>query len=74
VLVADFPQDRIEVACTKCARRGSYKQFSFPTDARLPDILAVITQDCPRSGPLNMTDRCGASFPQLMGRRAPEIT
>jgi hypothetical protein len=62
--VGDFPSKKIEVACP-CGRRGIYAKERFDQDLQLPDLLALVTTDCPHAEPLNMLDRCRVIFPIL---------
>lgn len=69
LILSDLTTDRLEVACPKCARRGSYVVAALITrlgpDYRLTDLLGELTEDCPKRGPQAMLDQCGARFPAL---------
>jgi hypothetical protein len=60
-------QKRLDLACTKCERVGSYGLAGLISahgiNARLPDLLAELSADCPkRAGQGLGTDRCGAVY------------
>jgi hypothetical protein len=63
----------LRVACHKCDRSGQYPVANLierrGPDAKLPDLLAEITADCPKraNNRVAMLDLCGAHFLDLVG-------
>ena len=61
--------DALEVACDKCARKGRYAVARLieqrGRDAKVLDLLAEITADCPKKQAGNMSDQCAARCPDL---------
>jgi hypothetical protein len=59
----------LEIACTRCERRGRLKVARLiadhGADARLPDLRLVLAGNCPRVGATSIHDRCGVHYPQL---------
>lgn len=59
---------RLDVACTRCDRRGSYTMDTALErwgDAKLTDLLVDLTVDCPHGKGASAYDRCGAYYPAL---------
>lgn len=57
--------DRVTVECAKCGRQGSYRLDAALErwgDAKLPDVLADLTADCPKGKGADAFDQCGAKF------------
>jgi hypothetical protein len=57
--------DRVTVSCAKCPRHGTYRLDAALErwgDAKLPDILADLTRDCPKGKGSDAFDQCGARF------------
>jgi hypothetical protein len=58
----------LDVACSKCERRGRYKVAELMkrhgADAKLPDLCDILAADCPR---INSAahDGCSIYYPQL---------
>lgn len=57
---------RLRLACATCGRRGDYsiaRMIRQSGDARLTDLLATLTADCPRRrASQGVYDRCGAIY------------
>jgi hypothetical protein len=65
VTLSDVDQQFLTIACEPCKRRGQYslaKLWAKHGDAGLPDLLNLLSADCPRRMANSMTDRCRASF------------
>lgn len=69
LILSDLTTERLEVACPKCARRGSYLVAALimrlGPEHRLTDLLGELTWDCPKRGPQAMLDQCRANFLDL---------
>jgi hypothetical protein len=62
--------DVLRVSYDKCGRSGRYQLQRLirdrGRDGKLVDWLEELTADCPKKKSLlNMSNRCGAKFPQL---------
>ena len=61
--------DVLHVACDKCVRKGRYAIARLieqrGRDAKVLDLLAEITADCPTKQTGNMSDQCAARCPDL---------
>jgi hypothetical protein len=73
LILSDLTTERLEVACPKCARRGSDVVAALimrlGPDGRLTDLLTELTWDRPRRGAQAMRDQCEAQFPdRRLGR------
>jgi hypothetical protein len=63
--LSEIPGPRLEVACEKCGRKGSYsvaKLYAERSDLRLTDFLAEITAGCPQHKAIGWHERCAARF------------
>ena len=65
--------DLRHVVCDKCGRKGRYAIARLigrrGRDAKVLDLLAEITADCPKKQAGNMSDSCGArcrDLPRIM--------
>ncbi len=62
--------DALHVACDKCGRKGRYAVVRLIEqrghDAKVLDLLAEITTDCPKKQAGNMGDQCAARCPDLL--------
>ena len=59
----DSTKDALVVRCDKCGRSGQYsvaRLFAKHGDIGLPDLLAVLTGDCPRRLEKQFGDMCTA--------------
>lgn len=60
--------DRLEIACTKCGRKGSYAVQGLidrhGPDLGLPDLAAMLSADCEHRGGLAY-DQCHVLFTNL---------
>lgn len=58
----------LEVACTRCERRGRYRVAwlieHHGADMGLPELRTIIAADCPRMIVASTRDLCGAHLPQ----------
>ena len=55
----------VRVECAPCARRGRYnvdELIHAHGDIALPDLLAVLSQNCPKRQAGKPFDRCAATF------------
>ena len=61
--------DMLRVACEKCGRKGRYAVARLieqrGREAKVLDLLAEITADCPKKQAGNMSDQCAARCPDL---------
>jgi hypothetical protein len=61
--------DVLNVACDKCGRKGRYAVARLieqrRRDAKVLDLLAEITADCPKKQAGDMSDQCAARCPDL---------
>lgn len=61
--------ERLRITCPKCLRAGSYSlagaEARWGHDAKLTDILADLTADCPRAIAKAFGDQCGAVYEGL---------
>ena len=64
--LAEFPFERVELACDKCGRRGRLSKARLieehGPDISLPDLRTLIAR-CDRAG--SMSDPCGAYYVAL---------
>ena len=64
--------DQLEVACTRCKRRGRYRLerliAEHGAELGLPDLGArlVLASGCPRAKAASLQDRCDVRFSQLI--------
>lgn len=66
LLISDHPGEYVEIACTKCDRRGRYLKTTLIAkygDIGLPDLRHDLAKGCQKLG--NYHDNCGALFPML---------
>jgi hypothetical protein len=66
----EYPFDRVQVACEKCDRRGSYRKSAlaerFGASIELPNLLKEIAGDCPRQDIQSVAmDPCGVTYSDL---------
>jgi hypothetical protein len=57
--------DRVAVECDRCGRKGSYSldvALERWGDSKLPDLLSILTADCPKGKGADAFDQCGARF------------
>jgi hypothetical protein len=63
----------LEVACTRCERRGRYRLARLlaehGADMKLPDLAQRLAADCPNAKAVALNERCAVVFPQLDERR-----
>jgi hypothetical protein len=59
----------LEVACDICEHRGRFVMARLIRDHGLaipmPELLALLTADCPRRSVPSLYETCGAYFPHL---------
>ena len=59
----------LEIACDVCEHRGRFVMARLLRDQGLaismPELLALLTADCPRRADPSVAEPCGAHFPQL---------
>ena len=67
VVAAGYRQ--IDVACTKCDRRGRVSVgrlvAEWGPDVTLPDLRMHIAAGCPRLHSVSVNDVCGVMYPEL---------
>ena|SRR5690349_14949321 len=61
----------LELTCGMCDRRGRFVMTRLLRDYGLaipiPELLALLTADCPRRADASLPGTCEAKFPQLPG-------
>jgi hypothetical protein len=66
LLLSDYPTEYVNLACSKCERRGRLRKDPLieehGPDIALPDLLADLAK-CARRG--SFCDACGAYYPAL---------
>ena len=65
VTLRDVRDNFLTIACDHCGRHGrhgKYRLIGKYGDARLPDILAKLTANCPKRASFSAYDRCKAAF------------
>ena len=72
ILLQDYPTKVVRIDCRHCDRTGRYGLAGLvrlygPT-AALPEVLAVLSADCPRRQDLHTDGPCGAGFSDLVTR------
>ena len=63
--LSDLGAPRLEVACGKCGRKGSYsvaKLYAERGDLRLTNYLSELTSACPNARSIGWHERCAAQF------------
>jgi hypothetical protein len=63
--LSDLGAPRLEVACEKCGRKGSYSVatlYAERGDLRLTDFLSELTSACPNARSIGSHERCAAQF------------
>jgi hypothetical protein len=66
ITLSDMRVPVLTVVCEPCGRRERYdverltRQYGW--DAKLPDLLARLTADCPKRGSVSIYDRCKAVY------------
>ena len=63
--LSDLIAPRLNEACSKCDRRGSYDVARLSRergDLKLTEFLDELTANCPRAAAFSLYDRCGAMF------------
>jgi hypothetical protein len=67
-LLQDYPHKVVRIECQYCDRTERYGLAwlvrRFGPAAALPEVLAALSDDCPR----RHTEPCGAAFPDLSAR------
>ncbi len=63
--------DRLDVACNRCDRRGRLRLDRLLAEhgpaMPVPDLLRLLSADCPRRIADKMHDACGTHLPGLVG-------
>lgn len=65
IVLSDLAATRLEIACAKCDRHGSYsvaRLWRERGDIRLTDFLDELTAGCPHVAAVSWHQRCGARF------------
>jgi hypothetical protein len=59
----------LQVACSRCERRGRYRRDNLiaphGADAGVRVIVPELTADCPQRGSAALMERCDVLFPEL---------
>jgi hypothetical protein len=59
----------LTVACSRCERAGRYNLDTliarYGADFGIPDLLGVLSADCPKRKSITAYDRCGVHCPEL---------
>ena len=67
--IKDFLSDLIEIECKQCDRHGRYRKAAliekYGSDIILPNLLALIADDCDQRKPLLGNRGWGAIYPAL---------
>jgi hypothetical protein len=70
VPLCEFPGQRVRVHCTKCERKGAYRLNGliekYGSRRGLPEVLGLLSSDCPRRRNKLGNDGCGAYYPDLI--------
>lgn len=70
VLLADYPAEAIELACSKCDRRGRYAKARLiaqhGAEIGLPDLRMRLAADYPRARRPIGSDLCGVRYANLI--------
>jgi hypothetical protein len=65
-LLSDVRVPVLTVVCEPCGRRERYdverRMRQYGWDAKLTDLLAGLTADCPKRGSVSVYDRCKAVY------------
>jgi hypothetical protein len=71
-LLQNYPHKVVRIECRYCDRTERYGLAwlvrRFGPAAALPDVLAALSDDCPRRQNWRHTGPCGAGFPDLSVR------
>lgn len=69
VPLSDYPRDVVELAGSKCERRGRYPKDSLAVihgpGIGLPDLRTRVAANCPRMRNPFGNDLCGVYYPEL---------
>jgi hypothetical protein len=69
--LSDIRVSVLTVVCEPCGRRERHDVESlkrqYGWDAKLPDLLAALTADCPKRGSVSIHDRCKAVYERRRG-------
>jgi hypothetical protein len=61
----------LAVACTRCERAGQYRLDTLIArhgkDFGIPDLLRLLSEDCPKRKSITVYDLCGVHCPELPG-------
>jgi hypothetical protein len=59
----------LTVACSRCERVGKYRLETLIArhgeDFGIPDLLRMLSDDCPKRKSVTIYDRCGVHCPEL---------
>jgi hypothetical protein len=70
VSLADYPGETIELACSKCGRRGRYHKARLVAEhgpeIGLPDLRVLLATNCSLIGNRVGNETCGAVYPDLV--------
>ena len=69
VSLTDYPGEWVELACSKCARRGRYHKARLVAEhgaeIGLPDLRTLLAADCALIRNRVGNEACGAVYPGL---------
>jgi hypothetical protein len=59
----------VHIACNFCPRQGKASiirlMHQHGPEMPIPDLLRLLSHDCPRRRAASISERCGAHFPEL---------
>ncbi|MCX8254649.1 hypothetical protein RHAL1_00610 [Beijerinckiaceae bacterium RH AL1] len=76
--LSSYPYVTVRVACSRCPRRGAYRLARladrYGAEITLPYLIEALAADCKLRDHrrLNLYDRCGAHFPDVMSPKPPD--
>ena len=76
--LSSYPYVVVRVACTRCPRRGAYRLARladrYGAEMTLPHLIELLSADCKlrETSRVDIYNRCGACFPDLLGTRPPD--
>jgi hypothetical protein len=74
IILSDIREPTIVIVCEQCGRQGTYgvgRLIARYGNAGLPDMLNLLSADCPKRMANSSTDRCKAGFVWAHGPPTP---
>lgn len=72
VPLAAYPAETVDLACSKCNRRGRYAKArliaQYGAEIGLPDLRMRLAADCPRAQRPIGNDLCGVRYTTLLSK------